>query len=270
VKKFLQHILPTTTVRRVNRAADRGPRTERARAFTLVELLVVIAVIGIVAALLLPALARSKDSARRAQCASNLHQFGLATQMYWDDNNGQCFGYVFGTTNVGQVYWFGWLGQGAEGERPFDPTQGALYPYMPAGGVEICPSLNYDPAQFKLKATGAAGGYGYNISLSPNPGQPPVKISQTKNPAGLCLLADAAQINTFQAPASPSHPMLEEFYYVDGTVRPPNGHFRHDHRANVLFCDGHVASESFVPGSIDAHLPSQWVGRLRPEILSLP
>jgi len=243
--------------------------TRGSRAFTLIELLVVIGVIGIVAALLLPALARSKDSARRTRCASNLHQFGLASQMYWDDNGGDCFRYTFGTTNVGQIYWFGWLGPGAEGQRPFDATQGALFPYLQGRGIEICPALNYSLAQFKLKANGAADGYGYNIYLSASSSQPPVKISQSKHPAELTLMADAAQVNTFQAPASPGNPMLEEFYYVDNTVRPPNGHFRHARKANVLFCDTHVGPETFVPGSLDPNLPDQFVGRLRPEILNV-
>jgi len=237
-------------------------------AFTLVEMLVVIAIIAILATVLLPALMGSKESSRRARCAGNLHQFGLAAQMYWDDNGGNCFSYTFGVTNVGQIYWFGWIGPGAEGQRPFDATQGALFPYIQGRGIEICPSLNYALAQFKLKADGAADGYGYNMYLSAPLTQPPVNITHAKNPAELALLADAAQVNTFQAPASPSNPMLEEFYYVDNTVRPPNGHFRHAQKANVLFCDAHVAPESFVPGSIDPNLPSQYVGRLRPEILS--
>src|SRR5262245_19357526 len=54
--------------------------------FTLVELLTVIAIIVMLAALLLPALAHSKEKARSAQCAGNLRQWGLAFRMYADDN----------------------------------------------------------------------------------------------------------------------------------------------------------------------------------------
>jgi prepilin-type processing-associated H-X9-DG protein len=189
--------------------------------------------------------------------------------MYWDDNGGKCFRYNFGTTNVGQIYWFGWLGPGAEGQRPFDATQGALYSYLQGRGVELCPSLNYFMGDFKLKATGAAYGYGYNLYLSAPTNQPPVNAVKILRPADTTLLADAAQVNTFQAPASPTHPMLEEFYYVDDKD-PPNGHFRHSKRANIGFCDGHVALENFVPGSLDQRMPQQLVGRLRPEILLVP
>jgi prepilin-type N-terminal cleavage/methylation domain-containing protein/prepilin-type processing-associated H-X9-DG protein len=57
------------------------------RAFTLVEMLVVIAIISILVALLLPALARTKETGRSTVCLSNLHQIGLGLQMYAQENN---------------------------------------------------------------------------------------------------------------------------------------------------------------------------------------
>ena len=57
------------------------------RAFTLVELLVVLAIIAILAGLLVPALSKAKESGRATACLSNLHQLGIALQMYVGENN---------------------------------------------------------------------------------------------------------------------------------------------------------------------------------------
>jgi prepilin-type N-terminal cleavage/methylation domain-containing protein len=58
------------------------------RAFTLVELLVVIAMIGVLVALLLPALSQAKESGRRTACINNLRQLGLAARLYGVDEEG--------------------------------------------------------------------------------------------------------------------------------------------------------------------------------------
>jgi len=58
------------------------------RAFTLLELLVVLAITGIIAAVLFPVVGRARERGRRAACASNLYQLGLAFTLYRQDYNG--------------------------------------------------------------------------------------------------------------------------------------------------------------------------------------
>jgi prepilin-type N-terminal cleavage/methylation domain-containing protein/prepilin-type processing-associated H-X9-DG protein len=77
---------PTKFVALLNaaRTPQRGVPTT---GFSLVELLVVIAIIGILAALLLPVINRAQEEGRATACVSNLHQIGVALQMYVDANN---------------------------------------------------------------------------------------------------------------------------------------------------------------------------------------
>jgi len=61
---------------------------ERIRAFTLIELLIVIAIIAILAAMLLPVLTRARETGKRIACLDNLKQLELAAQVYVDENQG--------------------------------------------------------------------------------------------------------------------------------------------------------------------------------------
>jgi prepilin-type N-terminal cleavage/methylation domain-containing protein/prepilin-type processing-associated H-X9-DG protein len=238
----------------------------RRAAFSLIELLVVVAVLGLLASLLFPALARTKESARQTTCLTNLRQLGIAAQLYWDDHQSATFRYRIASDADGDTYWFGWLQRGSEGHRNFDRTKGALYPYLGGRGVELCPALDYSLAEFKKKADGAAYGYGYNIHLSSPPDQPPFKMSTARTPGSLAILGDAAQVNTFLPPASPDHPMLEEFYYI--STNEPTVHFRHRKRADAVFADSHVQTLAPVPGTLDGRLPDQIIAQASPEFLA--
>src|ERR1041385_1497112 len=76
------------------------------RGFTLVELLVVIGIIAVLISILLPSLNRAREAAIRVQCMSNLRQFGVADQLYVNQN---------------KCHMPGWWGSGAKGNPPFDP-----------------------------------------------------------------------------------------------------------------------------------------------------
>jgi prepilin-type N-terminal cleavage/methylation domain-containing protein len=135
--------------------------------FTLIELLVVITVIGILAALLLPAVQSVREAARLAQCRNNLKQIGLALHNY--ENTHQ----VLPSSTTSQIDFGVWspnttayhLHSWASMILPL-LDQGALYNRINFS-VSAFDPVNYDPASFRLTAYRCPSYAGPQVSTSP-------------------------------------------------------------------------------------------------------
>jgi len=226
----------------------------------MIELFVVIVIMSVLSVMLTAGIIQMRSVAQGTYCANSLRQLGAATRMYLQDHKQKCFDYCL-SEPTGDLWYFGFETYAdvrlPEGERTVDETQSPLYPYVKeVGGVEICPAFPYGQSIWKPKFKGASWGYGFNTFLSGE------NVMTLKDLSRVILFGDCAQVNTFQPPASPSNPLLEEFYMIEDSYATVQ--FRHGGSANMLFLDGHIEKFQMCPGTQDMRLPQANVGRITP------
>jgi len=183
--------VPQTTRRRdgINRSRSGG-------AFTLIEVLVVMGIIAIIAALLLPALSSANAKARQAGCLNHLRQLALAWQMYSGDNDGMLVENLpfRSNTNSWVVGEFkdSWQRTNMNALR-----QGRLFPYLNQTGIYRCPAddaqLAGAPPVLSYTMNGWMGGRtmetqyqerGYRTFVRES------EIAAARTPAGLWVMLD--------------------------------------------------------------------------------
>ena len=198
------------------------------RAFTLIELLTVIAIIGVLASILIPVLGSVRESARSSRCTTNLRQIGMAIQAYASDHKG-----ALPAT--------GFFGVSSYYNRDARNFQNSLLTYLdlqPASTWSTSVALStYSPVFECPSYKGATGGKGYVLHDSTTTGDPAKDINDTTvRPWG--YVNDAAGTKVLPAPQKLANMPAQEWALRDLDATGEGS--SHPGSQNRLYFDWHV------------------------------
>lgn len=239
------------------------------KGFSLLELLVAISIVAILSAMGLVAWKKIHASSSLAVSASNIRQLAAGGMAYLGDNNFTFWHYRTNdpANGSGTTWWFGFETTDSlrrpEGQRDFDAGKGPLANYVPKG-FRPDPSFAIGGRSFKPKYRNGYIGVGYNTLLGGGfLGRTPLKRhTQLTDPAKVVVFFTSGQVNTFQRPASPKNPMLEEFYGID--EKEVTVHGRHGGKAMVAYATGNAGFLAIDESTRDKRSPEANIGRFAP------
>jgi len=222
------------------RASSPTCEGRRSFAFTLLELLVVIGIIGLVATLLVPALARAKAQAQSIRCTNNLRQRAIALQLYSEDNDSR---YPFWNGSVSEVplYWHDLL----EHYGSLVWTNPAAHCPAYRGIIDHARMSAFPRGSYAYNCLGTSGTSFYTDPHSPRGlgwypvSEAAVREWDVKAPSEMYALADA---RVYPDPSHPGSSTWTGLTWMNIGVSNPGEVqlLRHGRNYNVAFLDAHV------------------------------